>query len=316
MSFGRTELGPEAETQELMTAFGTFIETKHGGDLEALSTCEEEIFSFEVEWSDLCADPIIQGYLGDSLDHFMTIAETVLNDRFLHFMQRPCRLVLRLNGLTEHHKRKLDSLRMRDRRKLFTFDTLVVGRTPPLGYLQRASYACAAKGCGYIGQIDQRLARQRESPGQCPKCAERYLAGLEPEEREMAKRFLPRPSYRMVDEELRYIDVQYLSVMDVHPDADGPWSLGEHVWTAVVDEDFVDAYPVGSLIDPILDSAPAPRSWWEVGGVGLSRARTRPDRRGCTGSLALAAIVGLGGGGANVSRARWTGANVPRGGTQ
>ena len=248
MSFGRTELGPEAETQELMTAFGTFIETKHGGDLEALSTCEEEIFSFEVEWSDLCADPIIQGYLGDSLDHFMTIAETVLNDRFLHFMQRPCRLVLRLNGLTEHHKRKLDSLRMRDRRKLFTFDTLVVGRTPPLGYLQRASYACAAKGCGYIGQIDQRLARQRESPGQCPKCAERYLAGLEPEEREMAKRFLPRPSYRMVDEELRYIDVQYLSVMDVHPDADGPWSLGEHVWTAVVDEDFVDAYPVGSLI--------------------------------------------------------------------
>ena len=58
MSFGRTELGPEAETQELMTAFGTFIETKHGGDLEALSTCEEEIFSFEVEWNDLCADPI------------------------------------------------------------------------------------------------------------------------------------------------------------------------------------------------------------------------------------------------------------------
>ena len=30
---------------------------------------------------------------------------------------------------------------MRDRRKLFT--TLVVGRTPPLGYLQKATYACA-----------------------------------------------------------------------------------------------------------------------------------------------------------------------------
>ncbi len=49
-------------------------------------------------------------------------------------------------------------------------------------------------------------------------------------------------------EDLGYIDVQYLSLMDALPDADGPWSLGQHVWTAVVDEDFVDAYPIGSLV--------------------------------------------------------------------
>ncbi|HII19495.1 MAG TPA: minichromosome maintenance protein MCM [Candidatus Poseidoniaceae archaeon] len=248
MSFGRTELGPEAETQELMNAFGAFILDKHQGDLVNLGTCEEEIFSFEVEWNDLCSDPVIQGHLVDNLDRFMTVAEQVLNDRFIKYMQQPCRLVLRLNGLTEQHKRRLDSLRMRDRRKLFSFDTLIVGRTPPLGYLKRAAYACAAKGCTYVGYIEQRLARQRESPGQCPVCAERYLAGLAQEEREMAMRFLPRSKYRMNDEELRYIDVQYLSVMDVVPDGDGPWSIGQHVWTAVVDEDFVDEYPVGSLV--------------------------------------------------------------------
>ena len=248
MSFGRTELGPQADMQDVMNAFGEFILDKHQGDLQALGTCEEEIFSFEVEWRDLCADPVLQGHLGDNLDWFMTVAERVLNDRFIGYMQQPCRLVLRLNGLTDDHKRRLDSLRMTDRRKLFSFDTLVVGRTPPLGYLQRAAYACAAKECDYVAHIEQRLARQRESPGHCPQCAERHLAGMEPEEREMAMRFLPRSKYRMVDEELRYIDVQYLSVMDVMPDSNGPWSLGQHVWTAVVDEDFVDQYPVGSLI--------------------------------------------------------------------
>ena len=248
MSFGRREVGPEADTQDLMNAFGNLILNRYKNDLEALATCEEEIFSFEVEWKDLCADPVIQGHLGDSLDRFMTVAEKVLNDRFIGFMKHPCRLVLRLSGLTDHHKRRLDSLRMRDRRKLFTFDTLVVGRTAPLGYLQRASYACAAPACDYVKQIEQRLARQRESPGQCPKCAERFLSGLEAEEREFATRFLPRSSYNLVDEDLRYIDVQYLSVMDVLPDPNGAWSLGEHVWTAVVDEDFVDAYPIGSLV--------------------------------------------------------------------
>ncbi|GIS27777.1 MAG: hypothetical protein CM15mP128_5360 [Methanobacteriota archaeon] len=100
---------------------------------------------------------------------------------------------------------------MRDRRKLFTFDTLVVGRTPPLGYLQKAAYACAAKGCDFVKEIEQRLARQRESPGPCPKCAERFLSGMEPDEREVAARFLPRSSYYLVNEDLRYIDVQYLA---------------------------------------------------------------------------------------------------------
>ena len=71
---------------------------------------------------------------------------------------------------------------------------------------------------------------------------------MEPEEREIAARFLPRSSYNLVNEDLRYIDVQYLSLMDALSDADGPWSLGQHVWTAVVDEDFVDAYPIGSLV--------------------------------------------------------------------
>ncbi|MEC7111516.1 MAG: hypothetical protein VXX03_05200 [Candidatus Thermoplasmatota archaeon] len=248
MSFGRQEVGPEADEQELMNAFGELIEKKYKSDFEMLSTCEEEIFSFEVEWDDLCADPVIQGHLGDNLDRFMTVAERVLNDRFIRYMGNPCRLVLRLSGLTDHHKRRLDSLRMRDRRKLFTFDTLVVGRTPPLGYLQKAAYACAAKGCDFVKEIEQRLARQRESPGPCPKCAERFLSGMKPEEREVAARFLPRSSYNLVNEDLRYIDVQYLSLMDVLPDADGPWSLGQHVWTAVVDEDFVDAYPIGSLV--------------------------------------------------------------------
>lgn len=248
MSYSRRDVGPEADTRGLMNAFGDLIQNRYGSDLEALATCEEEIFSFEVEWDDLCADPEIQGHLGDNLDQFMTVAEQVLNDRFKGYMEHPCRLVLRLSGLTDAHKRCLDSLRMRDRRKLFTFDTLVVGRTPPLGYLQKATYACAAPGCDYVKQIQQRLARQRESPGPCPKCAERFLEGLGPEEREIATRFLPRSSYTLVDEELRYIDVQYLSVMDVVPDSSGPWSLGQHVWTAIVDEDFVDAYPIGSLV--------------------------------------------------------------------
>ena len=158
MSFGRREVGPEADEQELMNAFGELIEKKYRSDFEMLSTCEEEIFSFEVEWDDLCADPVIQGHLGDNLDRFMTVAERVLNDRFVPYMANPCRLVLRLSGLTDHHKRRLDSLRMRDRRKLFTFDTLVVGRTPPLGYLQKASYACAAKGCDFVREIEQRLS--------------------------------------------------------------------------------------------------------------------------------------------------------------
>lgn len=248
MSFGRREVGPEADEQDLMNAFGGLIEAKYTSDFEMLATCEEEIFSFEVDWADLCADPVIQGHLSDNLDRFMTVAERVLNDRFIRFMANPCRLVLRLSGLTEHHRRRLDSLRMRDRRKLFTFDTLVVGRTPPLGYLQKATYACAAKGCDYVREIQQRLARQRESPGPCPKCAERFLSELGPEEKEIAARFLPRSSYTLVNEDLRYIDVQYLSVMDVLPDANGPWSVGQHVWTAVVDEDFVDAYPIGSLV--------------------------------------------------------------------
>ncbi|GIS27776.1 MAG: hypothetical protein CM15mP128_5350 [Methanobacteriota archaeon] len=44
MSFGRQEVGPEADEQELMNAFGELIEKKYKSDFEMLSTCEEEIF--------------------------------------------------------------------------------------------------------------------------------------------------------------------------------------------------------------------------------------------------------------------------------
>ena len=64
MSFGRQEVGPEADEQELMNAFGGSSK-KYKSDFEMLSTCEE-IFSFEVEWDDLCADPVIQDHRGQS----------------------------------------------------------------------------------------------------------------------------------------------------------------------------------------------------------------------------------------------------------
>ena len=253
MSYERRPIGPEEDLQDLMDAFGELFEGAYMGELRSLGSCEEQVFSFDVEYADLMEHDVIRDHLVDDIERFMLTGEQVLNDRFRQHMKAPCRLVLRLAGLPEERRRPLDSLRMRDRGRLFTFDVAVTGTTPPIGYLQRATYTCRVPGCGETVQVDQRLAREREKPSSCQACMQRMFDGLPDNDegeyiRRMAEQRGMFGDFGLVTEDLRYIDVQYLSVVDVVPSGKGPWAQGRHTWTAVVDEDHVGSYPVGSLL--------------------------------------------------------------------
>ena len=253
MSYERRPIGPEEDLQDLMDAFGELFEGTYMDELRSLGHCEEQVFSFEVAYADLMEHDVIRNHLVDDIERFMLTGEQVLNDRFRQHMHAPCRLVLRLSGLPEERRRPLDSLRMRDRGRLFTFDVAVTGATPPIGYLQRATYVCRIPGCGETVVVNQRLAREREKPSSCQACMQRMFEGLpDNDEGEYIRRMAHQSGrfgdFGLVTEDLRYIDVQYLSVVDVVPATKGPWGQGRHTWTAVVDEDHVGSYPVGSLL--------------------------------------------------------------------
>ncbi len=254
MAFDRRDVEPEEELQDLMHAFGELFEGPYGPELLRLATHQDEVFSFEVEWGDLMENEVLRHHVVDDLDAFMNVGERVLNDRFKPHMASPCRLVLRLTGLPASHHRRLDELRMRDRDKLYTFDVAITRCSPPMGYLRTAVYVCKAPGCDYVSRMEQRLARERESPNACPLCVDRMMKAMELDDEQRqdftsfaANRGIAK-NFGMVLEELRYIDVQYLSVVDVRSGGKEHWDHGAHDWTVVVDEDHVAAYNVGSML--------------------------------------------------------------------
>ena len=124
----------------------------------------------------------------------------------------PTRPVIRVVGLPENYLNRVDELRMRDRNDLVCLDVKINEVSQPYGWLKQATYECLD--CGTPTVINQRRARERESPRVCRVCLDKVFSDMDTKDLPMGM-FHPRPNFRMVIEECVYEDVQDISMSQI-----------------------------------------------------------------------------------------------------
>ena len=245
--------GPPSDIADTLNAWRDLFQRKHADDIEGLSVLdatEDPIFSFYVDFADIDGDDLLSYRFNEYPEQTIELANEVL--RSMCSEHTDVRCVLRPLVFPDEKIVSVSDLRMRNRSKLVSLIVSVKDVGPRLGYLKRARYVCID--CGHQEFVDQRVARERKRPsGPCKICYDEAKKALNGD--------ISYPLFRHLDSLLQlasegsfYQDIQYLNVQN-HDAAN------EQAIQIIVDDEYVDAYKVGSTIrvngvvyiDPIPD---------------------------------------------------------------
>ena len=245
--------GPPSDIADTLNAWRDLFQRKHADDIEGLSVLdatEDPIFSFYVDFADIDGDDLLSYRFNEFPEQTIELANEVL--RSMCSEHTDVRCVLRPLVFPDEKIVSVSDLRMRNRSKLVSLIVSVKDVGPRLGYLKRARYVCID--CGHQEFVDQRVARERKRPsGPCKVCYDEAKKALNGD--------ISYPLFRHLNSLLQlasegsfYQDIQYLNVQNQD-------TTNEQAIQIIVDDEYVDAYKVGSTIrvngvvyiDPIPD---------------------------------------------------------------
>lgn len=245
--------GPPSDIADTLNAWRDLFQRKHADDIEGLSVLdatEDPIFSFYVDFADIDGDDLLSYRFNEYPEQTIELANEVL--RSMCSEHTDVRCVLRPLVFPDEKIVSVSDLRMRNRSKLVSLIVSVKDVGPRLGYLKRARYVCID--CGHQEFVDQRVARERKRPsGPCKVCYDEAKKALNGD--------ISYPLFRHLNSLLQlasegsfYQDIQYLNVQNQD-------ATNEQAIQIIVDDEYVDAYKVGSTIrvngvvyiDPIPD---------------------------------------------------------------
>ncbi len=240
MSDERHIPGPPSELADTLNHWRQLFQIEHKHDFEALkvlTSSEQPIFSFYVDFADIDADDLLSLRFNEYPEETVQQANEVLRSMSSEYTDVRC--VLRPLNFPDQKIKNVSELRMRNRGELVSLVVKVNDVGPRLGYLKRALYTCMA--CGHRVEVPQRIARERKRPsGPCKVCLEDAESALGEQ--------IPYTLYRRLDMLMQltaegsfYQDIQYLNVVDVQGNSEQPIQI-------IVDDEYVDAHKPGDII--------------------------------------------------------------------
>ena len=234
---------PTSEEMRLLAAWRTFFESNCKAEFAALSSIEDSVWGFEIQWEALEAH---QGLGTSFMSNRLKCLESgsiVLEEQFaLHnLMPRP---VIRIIGFPELNRYHINDLRMRDRTRFLRFDAVVHSASRAMGWLKHSAYQCNS--CKHEWKIDEQLARARKKAEVCPLC---YKIARDMLLDDADLKDIPDARNIKMDLESNYYeDVQYMELFD--PTSLKGDALPEDVPTimAVVTDEYVDQFSPGQCL--------------------------------------------------------------------
>ena len=180
-------------------------------EIKNLEGLEMNVFGFEVQHDVMSKDKVLKTEFHLNPARTLSMGDKVLKEQFDQngVLTRP---IVRVVNLSTNYHRTMDELRMRDRDKLLSVDVKIAHVSHPYGWLKSAIYKC--RDCGTSTIVEQRRARERESPSVCHICLQKSLEGIETKNIPMTH-FYPRPNFRMLVDECYYEDVQDISMRQI-----------------------------------------------------------------------------------------------------
>jgi len=197
--------------KNVLAAWRLMFEKEYLAEIIDLKGLEMSVFGFEVQHEVLARDNFLNTEFHLDPARTLSIGNKVLKEQFDQngVLARP---VIRVVNLSENYHRTMEELRMRDRDQLLTVDVKMAHVFHPYGWLKTAVYQC--KDCDLVKEVQQRRARQRESPRVCKVCLQKSLEGIETLNLPLTN-FYPRPNFRMLTDECYYEDVQDVSMHQI-----------------------------------------------------------------------------------------------------
>ena len=234
---------PTPKEKQLLAAWRTFFQKNSKADFAALEGSEEEVWGFEIRWSDLEAHKGLgQSFLSD-MEKCLHSGQIVIEEQFRNHNIKP-RPVIRIVGISELNRYHLIDLRMRDRTRFLRFDAVVHSTSRAMGWLKRSAYICNV--CTHQWTVNERLARPREEVEYCGVCLRN---GIKKRKEGVKKEDLPDPFDIRMDLETNYYeDIQYVELFDPTCLKDDQLPEDVPTITAVLNDEYVDQFSPGDCI--------------------------------------------------------------------
>jgi DNA replicative helicase MCM subunit Mcm2 (Cdc46/Mcm family) len=201
------EIDLDPEEQAILRAWRLLVSEHYLEDIQHLQGNPEIIHGFEIAHHLICQYEDLKIAFHLKPTRFHDLGHQVMREQFDEHMVR-MRPVIRVVELDTDYRRRIDTLRMRDRNQVVSITVKINDVSPAYGWVTEAVYEC--KRCKEQTTIKQRRARERESPSHCETCFTRMLKRLDMEEEPFAVP-PPRPNFVMSSEHSNYEDVQ-----DIH----------------------------------------------------------------------------------------------------
>ena len=201
----------DPEEQAALREWKTVIVSNYTADIARLHGMEDSVHGFHVEHHLIDQQPTLRHMFHENPTRALELGHRIMREQF-DANNIPTRPVIRVVGLPENYLNRVDELRMRDRNDLVCLDVKINEVSQPYGWLKQATYECLD--CGTPTVINQRRARERESPRVCRVCLDKVFSDMDTKDLPMGM-FHPRPNFRMVIEECVYEDVQDISMSQI-----------------------------------------------------------------------------------------------------
>jgi DNA replicative helicase MCM subunit Mcm2 (Cdc46/Mcm family) len=234
---------PTPEEQRMLAAWRTFFQEHCKAEFAALSSLEDDVWGFEIQWSDLEGHQGLGEVFMNEMSKCLESGQIVLEEQFLHHGLHP-RPVIRVVGFSELYRYHLVDLRMRDRMRFLRFDAVVHSISRAMGWLKRSGYVCNE--CGHEWTVEERLARERKKANLCTACLQVCR-----EMRAKGASIDELPNFENVSMDLErnfYEDIQYVELFD--PNLLQSEELPDDVptITAVLTDEYVDRFSPGDCL--------------------------------------------------------------------
>jgi len=208
------DLSPD--DQDILEAWRLMFERECVAEIASLSGLEGYVYGFELDHGLIESDPVLSYHFHTSPANTLEFGTQVLSEKFTAAGIAP-RPNIRVMNLHPRYLKRVDELRMRDRNDVVMLDVKIEDITHPHGWLKKAIYEC--RDCKTVTHIDQRRARERDSPRVCRICLEKAFEGIETHGMPMSM-FYPRPNFKMLNEICKYEDIQGFSMRQITYDGE------------------------------------------------------------------------------------------------
>jgi len=198
------EIDLDPEEQAILRAWRLLVSEHYLEDIQHLQGNPGIIHGFEIAHRLVCEYEELRVAFHLNPTRFHDLGHQVMREQFDEHMVR-MRPVIRVVDLDADYRRRIDTLRMRDRNRVVSITVKINDISPPYGWVTEAVYEC--KRCNEQTTLKQRRARERESPSHCETCFARLLKRLDMEDEPFGVR-PPRPNFVMSSEHSNYEDVQ------------------------------------------------------------------------------------------------------------